>query len=108
MWRASTGEAGETGETGETGERPTSGDPKAHGAGCDGRSRPRFVSRVRAPGVPVDQLAAGVVTRNSSFVPSAETATSTSSPFWNSASRIFSDSGSSMKRWIARLSGRAP
>ena len=47
-------------------------------------------------------------TRKASLAPSGATSTSISSPFENSPSRIFSDSGSSMKRWIARFSGRAP
>ena len=56
-------------------------------------------------GVPV---LVGVMTLKSSFDPSAATSTSISSPFWNSPRRIFSESGSSMKRWIARFRGRAP
>ncbi len=48
-------------------------------------------------------LVVPVNTRNSSLVPSGATSTSSSSPRENSPSRIFSDSGSSMYRWIARF-----
>ena len=44
--------------------------------------------------------------RNTISSPSAST--TIVSPAWNSFQRIFSDSGSSTRRWIARRSGRAP
>ena len=38
----------------------------------------------------------------------ASASTTIVSPAWNSFHRIFSESGSSTMRWIARRSGRAP
>ena len=49
-----------------------------------------------------------VSARKASRSPSGATSTSISSPRPNSPMRIFSLSGSSMYRWIDRLSGRAP
>ena len=50
----------------------------------------------------------GLKARNASLSPSGARSTSISSPRTNSPVRIFSLSGSSMYRWMARLSGRAP